>query len=194
VGAGAGAGKPPAHSHPETLVGHDQILLGLIGNDGLITPTYLIYIKGLPLVAFNDQSIHINRCSPGRFPKSRLIGQISVDLLQTLQPFSLFRDERLTGNPTLQPFFFMKGIHKKSRRLRGRNLQSEFLQLPILAQKLKIIKTIPASGKDRDKGLYIIRLLVLAGTPLKWKMFLNQLRKTQGPGRFPSPREDPQTR
>ncbi|MBM4329715.1 MAG: hypothetical protein FJ117_00585 [Deltaproteobacteria bacterium] len=74
-------------------------------------------------------------------------------------------------NPTQKFFFPMKGIYKEPGRFWRRNFQPQLLQNQILAQQLKIIKTIP----DRDKGLYIIRFLVLAGTPLKYKMFWDGL-------------------
>jgi hypothetical protein len=103
-----------------------------------------------------------------------------MDLLQTLQPFGLFRNKGLVGKPTPKVFLFMKGIHKEAGRLRGGDLQPQLFQGRVLAQQLKIVETISTGGKNGDKRFHIICFFILAGAFLERKMFLDGLGKTQG--------------
>jgi hypothetical protein len=73
----------------------------------------------------------------GIINKPRVSGLGLIDFFFSFSPFSLLPLD-------------MESIHKESGRIRKRNLQPQFLQRRIPAQKLKIIKPISPSGKDRD--------------------------------------------
>jgi hypothetical protein len=84
------------------------------------------------------------------------------------------------GKPTLEKFFFVKGIQKTSNRLRRRNPKSKLLQPLISPQQFIIIHTVSPRSKDRDKRLYIVGLQIFALSLKKRKMPLNRLRQSQG--------------
>jgi len=118
---------------------------------------------------------------PGLLLLGRLMNQILLNGCQPLQSFRLLRNKGLMRKTPLKEFFFMKGVEKAPHCFRRGNLKSQLLQPLILSQYLKIIDTISTGSKNRNEGLYIIGLPILALSLKKRKMSLNGFRKSQRP-------------
>ncbi len=61
---------------------------------------------------------------------------------------------------------------------------TQLLQSGIIAQKNKIIQTVPSRRKERKKRIHIVGLSILARSLQNNKMFFHRTRKALGPKGF----------